>query len=131
MARHQRKRYAERRAEAESLLGMVCLHCGERRGEMRLVNTDRVKGRNTFTQIQGFAYRRFLAALSTWVLECGECHIEELVKAGELPSLAVCGSKAKYRHHGCRCADCRAGNVAAQHAWLARRAEAAARAAAS
>jgi hypothetical protein len=122
MARYQRDRYLRRRDEAETLLGRVCLHCGKRRKEMHLVNTDRKRGRKTFTQIQAFAKANFLTALESWVLECAECHIGELTEDGELPAIATCGSKAKYRHHGCRCADCRRANTDAQHAWKARRA---------
>ncbi len=43
-------------------------------------------------------------------LLCNDCHLEKSLDSGDVPARAQHGTYAMYRHHKCRCAECREAN---------------------
>ena len=103
----QRKREYQRtwmrNRRAEYFNGKSCNHCGSSR-ELELDHVDPSK--KVSHKIWSWSAERREAELAKCQVLCSDCHLEKTLSERPKP---VHGSSAMYRHHGCKCDTCRAG----------------------
>ena len=108
---YQKKRYAERKAWAHSLLGNICARCGDETGPFDVDHIDPTE--KTFQVSTGyskFSKKRLAEELEKCQLLCQPCHITKSRK-----DLAAIKGQREYWEHGtltgyrtrrCRCDEC-------------------------
>ena len=106
MRAYMLKRYHERRTRAVTLLGGVCVVCGESH-DLEIDHIDRKEKSFSISKLWSGREDRFLKELKKCQLLCRKHHQQKSIKERGWNSRSSHGTVAAYTHGKCRCEKCK------------------------
>ncbi len=105
-----RKAYYDKKiASFIEYLGGKCMECGSTI-HLEIDHIDRTLKAFSPTSFYDRKWEIVKEELDKCQLLCKSCHLIKSWKNGDIPLPATHGTYAMYRHHKCRCEDCRMAN---------------------
>lgn len=95
--------YRKRKELFFVLLGNQCVQCGSQEN-LEFDHIDPGKKKFSITRMWGYSFKKVMEELKKCQLLCHECHQK---KTNLFSTHFIHGTLGAYRHHKCRCDDCR------------------------
>lgn len=101
-------------------LGGCCVQCGSA-ARLEFDHIDKTAKKFTIARCWSLRLEDLLVEVDKCQLLCRPCHEAKSLAAGDLPPRATHGTEAMYRHHSCRCSECRAAHAEKGRRYRARK----------